>query len=177
MPVGQSLSSLHWTHTLSRQNGAPGPQFLSLLHWTHRSPLQIGVPAGQSLSARQTAHSPLVTLQSGAPAGHPAFDVHPARHVPSLRQIGVPTGQSTLLGHCTHRPLLRRQNGAAVPQWLLFTQATHCFVVGSQIGRLVPAQSGSPTQPTHAPVAVSHLGASPEQEVVVQAGRHTWSRG
>ncbi len=46
----------------------------------------------------------------------------------------------------------------------------HCLVTGSQNGRVVPAQSASPAQPTQAPVAASHLGASPEHDVAVHAG-------
>ncbi len=113
--VGQSLSDLHATHFLSRQNGVAPAQFLSLVHWTQRSPSQTGVAPEQSALVRHAAHSPVDTLQIGAVAGQPAFEVQPARQVPSLRQMGVPAGQSALVRHWTQRPADRKQWGAAVP--------------------------------------------------------------
>lgn len=171
--AGQFLSSLHCTHTRSRQKGNVIGHCASSAHCTQRPSRQIPVGAAQSVLLVQATQSPDAVLQNGVGAAHPAFDVQPRRHSLSPLQIGVAEGQFALVRHCTQRPLAPTQKGAAAPHCALLTQATHCLVVGLQIGRGVPAQSMSPLQPTHWPVMVSHLLASPLHEVGVHAGRHT----
>lgn len=103
--------------------------------------------------------------------------MQPVVHLLSPLQTGDAAGQSRCARHVTHFPSSSKQNGAAAPQWLFAVQPTHCLVIGSQIGRPVPAHSASARQPTHWPVTASHFGASPGQAPSVHFGRHSWFSG
>lgn len=145
--AGQSLLSLHCTQTRSRQRGAVVGHSLSLSHCTQRPPSQNGVGAPHSALVMQATQSPFE--QNGVGALQAAFEVQPFLHSLSPLQIGADAGQSRLDRHCTQRLSRPKQNGAALPQCVFTVHETHCFVIGSQIGRGEPAQSASPAQPIH----------------------------
>ena len=157
---GQFLSLTHSTHARSLQNGLPVTplQSLASAHWPQRPSAQMGVAPLHCALVVQPRHSPVTVLQKGVAAGQAASDVQPALQRLSPLQIGVALGQSELVRQPTHWPSATRQNGETAGQSLFCAQATQRRVTASQIGRPVPAQSAEVTQPTHAPVVVSHFG-------------------
>jgi hypothetical protein len=116
---------------------------------------------------------------------HCALAVHPAWHMCVLAlQAGMPAGQSVLAKQAT-------QVADAVSHSLLVISAaqsalaphcTHCCDVASHTGRMAFLQSVAVTHPTHAPVAMSQMGAparlvqfappSPAHDA-----RHVWVEG
>ena len=69
--------------------------------------------------------------------------------------------QSAFARQATQVRVLVLQRGVAVaPQSVLVSHWTHCFAVGSQMGRAVP-QFIEVWQPMHAPLAVSQMGVTP----------------
>jgi hypothetical protein len=130
----------------------------------------MGAVVGHCVLSRHARHS--FPTQNGVGAAHAESEVHPLVQRLSPLQTGAEDGQSPCERQVTQRPSPMRQNGAAVPQWLCAVHATHCLLTGSHSGRLVPAQSPSPMQPTHWPVTVSHFGESPGQLPAVHVVRH-----
>jgi hypothetical protein len=97
----------------------------------------------------------LVVSHTGAPpVVHCAELVQPAWHVPRALHTGVEPLQSEFEAHCTHA--LFRQYGVDPEQSTSDSHCTHVCDVESQMARPV-GQSELETQPTHAPVATSHM--------------------
>ncbi len=132
------------------------------------------VPA-QSAFERHATHWFVVVSQTGAAAVvHCASLVHPARHAPLLPHTGVAPEQSALDAHCTQALFLQR--GVDPEQSASNWHCTHVCVFESQTARDV-GQLAEVTQPTQAPVAVSHMRPAPHwtpppPPSAEQAGRH-----
>ena len=159
----------------SRPASGPGPAGRQASHRLASPPrrtLQNGVATGQSAEARHSTHAFLIVSQTGAPPSleHCASVVHPGVQR-FARQTGpaAEVAQSVSAMHSTQRFVAVSHSGApasAPPQSAPVTHCTHCWVVISHTGRRSgpPAsgmQSADVEQPTHAPVATSHLFVAP----------------
>jgi hypothetical protein len=140
----------------------------------------------QSVLVRHSTQLEVIVSQMGAIAEHPALDVHPARQLKSCgSQMGMAVPQSALLRQFTHWPWPTRQRGWLVGQSEFVSHCTHCDVVGSQIGPIIPiwvaaVQSVDVLQPTHDPfwLVVSQMGVTPWQSALLaQAAWQVWSPG
>lgn len=123
----------------------------------------------QSELATQATQMLVVVSQAGAPAEvHCVELVQPARQAPSMPHTGVVPLQSAFDAHCAHR--LPLQWGVDPEQFESDSHCTQVCVVESQMLRVV-GQSPELTQPTQAPVEVSHIVPLPHPRPPA-SGRH-----
>ncbi len=141
------------------------------MHATQRwlsAQMGVEVPAQSALELHCT-HVDVAASQWEVGGAHCASVVQPGRqrNVPESH-TGAAVPQSALERHATQVPRPTRQRGAFAGQSLFTRHSMHCCVVASQIVPLPcalgPVQSVAVMQPTHAPVAVSQIGARPPHE-------------
>ena len=152
--MGQSVSVLQAMHAPSLLQTLPGcdAQSAFVAHWTQVE---------------------CIVSQTGVLPEHPESEVHPRMQVKARGlQMGLASPQSALSRHATQRPVAAKQRGAPAGQSASAAQATHDWVVRSQI-LLLPVQSLASSHATHSPVG-SHLGVARGHTVAalpeVQAG-------